>query len=71
MLAQRELYWERSFEKWRDDNRFRQLLVKLGRTEEYKAARETLELMPQALEAKSKEPDDGGQKLGANIGGLR
>ncbi len=41
----RWLYWDPIWDQWRDDPRFLQLLVKLGRAEEYKVARETLARM--------------------------
>jgi len=40
-IALSRLYWHPMWDSWRDDERFRELLVKLGCGEEYKAARDT------------------------------
>ncbi len=48
----RTLYWEPMWDPWREDPRFKQLIVKLGRAEEYKVARATLARMRQEQEAK-------------------
>ena len=48
----RTLYWEPMWDLWREDPRFKQLIVKLGRAEEYKLARQTLARMLKEQEAK-------------------
>ena len=52
MVVQREMFWLRSFDTWRDDPRFKQLMAKLGRTEEYKIARASMAQMLKEQKAK-------------------
>ena len=46
------LYWEPMFDPIRDDPRFQQLMMKLGREAEYRVACETLARMVQEQAAK-------------------
>ena len=41
----RNIYWDTMWDPWREDPRFQQLMVKFGRADEYKVARETLARM--------------------------
>ena len=51
-VTRRRLFWDAMWDPYRDDPRFQQLLVKLGCTEEYKVARETLARMLKEQAAK-------------------
>jgi tetratricopeptide (TPR) repeat protein len=45
VMTRRNLFWDPVFDRFRDDPRFPQLMVKLGCAVEYKTARETLQRM--------------------------
>ena len=51
-IPRRRLYWDPLWDPWRNDPRFQQLMVKLGCSEEYKIARETLARMLKEQAAK-------------------
>ena len=53
----RYLYWDESWDKWRDDPRFQRLMEKLGRTEEYNTARASIARLLQEQPAEPPEPE--------------
>ncbi len=57
----RYLYWDEMWDPWRDDPRFKQVIAKLGRTEEYQTARESLARL-QAQAGSQAERAAGGRK---------
>jgi serine/threonine protein kinase/tetratricopeptide (TPR) repeat protein len=52
----RGLYWDRMWDQWRSDPRFEQLLAKLGRLDDYRVARATLERLTKKAGATKSEP---------------